>query len=148
MTTRPLALLLALAASACINEDTRLYVLDLRGQVEVADGLPTTGQLQIELHHAEGGAGRFVHPLGLFAEFADAGAPGDPLELAAQVPIDEGSGLVVYAWLDVDGDGVLCAPGVADEPAGLLELADFPAHTLEFSLVLASPCLGPEALYP
>lgn len=140
--------LLLVFTGACINDDVRLYELALRGQVEVADGLPTTGRLQIELHHAEGGAGMFAHPLGLFAEFADAGAPGDELELAARVPIDEGSGLVVYAWLDVDGDGILCAPGVTDEPAGLAPIAGFPAHALEFSLVLAAPCVGPEALYP
>lgn len=143
-----LTLSLALAASACINEDVLLYELDLRGQVTVADGLPASGRLQLELHHAEGGAGRFAHPLGLFAEYADVGAPGDTLELSARVPTDDGTGLVVYAWLDVDGDGILCALGVSDEPAGLVELSDFPAHALEFSLVLASPCAGPEALYP
>lgn len=143
-----MAVSLLASQGACINEDTRLYELELRGRVTVGDGLPTGGALQLELHHAEGGTGRFVHPLGAFAEFADVGAPGDELAVDARVPIDEGSGLVVYAWLDVDGDGILCAPGVSDEPAGLALLADFPEHTLEFSLSLATPCVGPEALYP
>ncbi len=139
---------LVLAVPACINEDTRLYELDLRGQVTVAAGQPASGRLQLELHHAEGGTGMFAHPLGLFAEFSDVAAPGEILAVRARVPIDEGTGLVVYAWLDVDGDGVLCAPGVTDEPAGSIELADFPAHALTFSLELGTPCVGPEALYP
>ena len=137
-----------LSQAACVNEDVQLFELDLRGRVTVAAGLPASGELQLELHHAQGGSGRFAHPLGMFAEFADAGAPGETLAVEARVPIDEGTGLVVYAWLDVDGDGILCAPGVTDEPAGLVELADFPAHTLEFSLSLTTPCVGPEALYP
>ena len=133
---------------ACINEDTTLYELELRGQVAVADGLPASGAVQLELHHAQGGVGEFAHPLGEFAEFADVGAPGDMFTVRARVPTDEGSGLVVYAWLDVDGDGILCAPGVDDEPAGLVQLDGFPAHALGFTLSLATPCVGPEALYP
>lgn len=144
----PAIVLLLASQGACINEDIRLYELELRGRVTVADGLPASGELQLELHHAEGGTGRFAHPLGMFAEFADVGAPGETLAVDTRVPLDEGSGLVVYAWLDVDGDGILCAPGVSDEPAGLVELADFPAHTLDFSLSLTTPCVGPEALYP
>lgn len=141
-------LLLLACAGGCVNEDVRLYELELRGEVTVADGLPSAGRLQIELHHAEGGTGKFTHPLGLFAGFADVGAANEAVTLETLVPIDEGTGLVVYAWLDVDGDGILCAPGVDDEPAGLVRLADFPAHALEFSLALGTPCVGPEALYP
>ncbi len=146
--TAALTMALFVGAPACINEDVRLYELELRGQVTVADGLPASGRLTLELHHAEGGTGMFVHPLGLIAEFADVAAPGEPIELSARVPIDEGTGLVVYAWLDVDGDGVLCAPGVTGEPAGLVELGALDSHELEFSLELTTPCVGPEALYP
>ena len=84
-------LVLSLAASACVNADVRLYELALRGRVTVADALPTGGQVQLELHHAEGGVGMFAHPLGVFADFADVGAPGEMLEVRARVPIDEGS---------------------------------------------------------
>lgn len=142
------SLVLSFAVGGCINRDVTLHELGLVGEVGVAEGLPAAGQLQIELHHAETGTGMFVRPLGLIAGFTDAGAPGTALELDALVPVDDSSGLVLYAWLDVDGDGILCAPGVDDEPAGLVELDGFPAHALEFSLVLDTPCVGPEALYP
>jgi hypothetical protein len=55
---------------------------------------------------------------------------------------------VVYGWLDVDGDGVLCAPGAAPEPAGAVEVDGFPAHALGFSLALGSACAGASALWP
>lgn len=141
-------LVLSSFVGGCINRDVTLHELALAGEIGVAAGLPAAGQLQIELHHAETGTGMFVRPLGLFADFTDAGAPGSALDLEALVPIDAGTGLVLYAWLDVDGDGVLCAPGVDDEPAGLARIDGFPAHALEFSLVLDTPCVGPEALYP
>lgn len=139
---------LMLALTGCINDDLTLYEFALRGTVTVAAGLPTTGPLNLELHHAQSGTGRFTYPLGQFAAFPDIGKPGAELDLTARAPIDEGEGLVVYAWLDVDGDGILCAPGVTDEPAGLIEVDEFPAHALRFTLTLTSPCSGPEALYP
>jgi len=150
VTTRRLTsiLLAALALTGCINDDLTLYEFELSGTVAVADGLPAAGALHLELHHAESGAGRFTHPLGEFAAFPEVGSPGAELTVDARAPIDEGRGLVVYAWLDVDGDGILCAPGVEDEPAGLVEIAGFPAHSVRFTLELAAPCSGPEALYP
>ncbi|MBA3548398.1 MAG: hypothetical protein H0T76_18095 [Nannocystis sp.] len=148
MTRSACITLAALALAGCINDDLTLYEFELRGTVSVADGLPTTGDLHLELHHAESGAGRFSYPLGQFAAFPDVGSPDAELTVTARAPIDEGNGLVVYAWLDVDGDGMLCAPGVVDEPAGLVEVDTFPAHALRFTLTLTSPCSGPEALYP
>jgi len=64
------------------------------------------------------------------------------------VPQDEGQGLVLYGWLDLDDDGLLCAPGAAPEPAGLVEIAGFPAHSLAFTLTLDAPCAGASALFP
>lgn len=147
-TTRSLLTLAALALTGCINDDLTLYEFELRGTVTIGAGLPTTGALNLELHHAQSGAGRFTHPLGEFAAAPQLGKPGAELSVTARAPVDEGEGLVVYAWLDVDGDGILCAPGVTDEPAGLVEVDEFPAHALRFTLTLTSPCSGPEALYP
>lgn len=140
--------LAALAFTGCVNDDLTFYEFELRGTVSVGGGLPDTGALHLELHHAESGAGRFTYPLGEFAAFPELGEPGAELRVTARAPVDEGEGLVVYAWLDVDGDGILCAPGVTDEPAGLVEVDLFPAHALSFTLTLTATCSGPEALYP
>ena len=140
--------LAALAFTGCVNDDLTFYEFELRGTVSVGGGLPDSGALHLELHHAESGAGRFTHPLGEFAAFPELGEPGAELRVTARAPVDEGEGLVVYAWLDVDGDGILCAPGVTDEPADLVEVDLFPAHALSFTLTLTATCSGPEALYP
>ena len=106
----------ALVIAGCINEDRRLYEVTLAGTITAAGG--ATGELHLELHHARRGAGDLETPLGLIDEATfDAAA----IDWTALVPIDEGEGLVVYGWLDADGDGLLCSPGGAPEPAGAIE---------------------------
>jgi hypothetical protein len=134
----------ALVAAGCINEDRRLYEVTLAGTITVAGG--ATGEVHLELHHARRGAGDLETPLGLIEETTSDAA--GAIEWTALVPIDEGEGLVVYGWLDIDGDGLLCGLGGAPEPAGVIEIAGFPAHALSFALVLDTPCAGPTALYP
>ncbi|MDI1484401.1 hypothetical protein [Polyangium sp. y55x31] len=138
---------LVFALAGCINEDTRLYEIELDGQVAVPNGAPSTGAVHLEFHVAQTfGEGDLAHPLGVFETRTVAGV--GPVRETVLYPLDEGDGLVVYGWLDRDGDGVLCAPGQTEEPAGLVKLAGFPAHTLSFSLSLGTPCVGPESLYP
>jgi hypothetical protein len=134
--------------TGCINNETNLYEVLLTGQVEVADGAPNTGKVHLEFHLANrAGEGELSHPLGEFDRRVISG-PG-PVRETILYPRDEGSGLVVYGWLDADGDGALCAlNGQGNEPAGLVRVSGFPAHELSFSLVLDSPCTGPELLYP
>ena len=139
--------------ATCINEDRRLYEVVLDGTVTVTGGA-TTGTVHLELHHARQGNGPLETPLGLIAE-TTVDAPGAvewtalvPVEWTALVPIDEGQGLVVYGWLDVDGDGLLCGLDASPEPAGVIEVAGFPAHALTFALVLDTSCAGPWTLYP
>lgn len=134
--------LVPVALAGCINEDVRLYEVELSGEV-VATG---EGRVFLELHHASRGEGALETPLGLIAEVEQDG-PG-PARWTSRVPIDEGEGLVLYGWLDVDGDGILCGLDGATEPAGVVELGGFPAHALDFSLTLEHPCAGPSALYP
>lgn len=129
----------------CINEDRRLYEVELSGEVSVPAG-PSAGTVHLELHHATSGAGVLATPLGLVDE-TRVDSPG-PASWTTLVPLGEGEGLVLYGWLDLDGDGLLCGLDAAPEPAGVALLAGFPAHALEFSLALDTACAGPSALYP
>ena len=139
-------LLLACALASCINDDLYLYEVELEGSVAAPDPLPA-GELHVEVHHATS-TGPISHPLGVIDEFV-VDQPSASFERTVLVPREAGEGLVVYAWLDLDGDGELCAlGGSADEPAGLLELDAFPEHALSFALELDASCLGPERLYP
>jgi hypothetical protein len=89
------------------------------------------------------GSGELEHPLGLIDQLElEPGAR--ELDHTLLVPRDEGEGLVVYAWLDRDGDGILCGlDGDVAEPAGAV-LLDYPPYALEFEITLAQPCVGPE----
>ena len=134
--------------SGCINRETNLYEVLLSGQIDVAQGQPNNGQVHVEYHHALSvGDGELTYPLGEFdREILSAIGPTSKTLL---VPKDDGAGLIVYGWLDADGDGVLCGP---DKPrtelAGLVQISGYPAHSLSYSLVLDTPCVGPELLYP
>lgn len=133
-----------LLAVGCINTDRRLHEVELHGEV-VAEGA-AAGVVHLELHHAETGTGPLRTPLGRIDETELAG-PGAAM-WTTLVPLDEGAGLVLYGWLDLDDDGLLCAPGAAPEPAGVVEIAGFPAHSLAFTLTLDTPCAGASALFP
>lgn len=132
----------------CINQETNLYEVALSGQIAVAQGLSNSGQVHLEYHHALSvGEGDLAHPLGEFDRevISSIGVTSKTL----LVPNADGAGLVVYGWLDADGDGVLCAPGKPrTEPAGIVEVQGYPAHALTYSLQLDTPCAGPETMYP
>lgn len=125
----------------CINEDRRLFEVEMSGEV-IAEG---SGAVHLELHHARTGEGVLATYLGRIDETEIEGA--GEASWTTLVPLGVGEGLVLYGWMDVDGDGVLCGVGGEAEPAGIVELAGV-EHALEFSLVLAEPCAGASALYP
>lgn len=137
-------------AVGCINDDIDLYEVQVHGQVTSPIAGSLGGTLQIEFHHQHSaGAGALAHPLGQI-DRRTVSAPMLPAEVNETLlyPTQAGQGLVIYGWLDRDGDGVLCAPGQNSEPAGLVVIPDFPAHRLTISLLLSQPCVGPERLYP
>jgi hypothetical protein len=136
------------ALTGCINKETNLYEVTLNGQISVVGMLPSNGEVHLEFHHAESvGDGELAHPLGEFDRQTMASI--GPARNTLLYPKDDGAGLIVYGWLDADGDGILCAPGKPrSEPAGLVRVSGFPAHTLSYALVLDTVCAGPESLYP
>lgn len=144
--TPPRVLLAVLLAASCINEDRTLYEVTLDGNVAASGSIAEPGEVHLELHHARTGSGALQTTLGKI----DATTT-DKLgrtEWTTLVPLGEGEGLVLYGWLDRDGDGLLCAPGSMPEPAGAVEVSGFPAHSLDFALDLVTDCAGPSAVYP
>lgn len=136
---------LCMVLVGCINEDVRLYEVALTGEISSSSA---GGSVHVELHHASVGSGELERPLGLIERWT---LDEDERSFAAEVLVDRdaGEGLVVYAWLDLDGDGVLCSvDGDQTEPAGAIELSEFPAHAIDFTLALDQPCVGPELAWP
>jgi hypothetical protein len=137
-------------AGGCINDDVLLYEVNVTGLASAPSPPAATGTLHLEFHHqVRAGRDALAHPLGLIAERT---RPPGSLPIAFDetllYPTASGDGLVVYGWLDLDGDGILCAPGQTSEPSGILAVPDFPRHQLDAPLSLSSLCAGPERLYP
>lgn len=148
----PMALVMvsSVVTSACVNEDVHLYEVELAGSIATEDpALDGEGEVYLELHHGYFGEGELRRPLGLIESWQL-----DPRQRefddVVLVSTDGGAeGLVLYGWLDLDGDGVLCAAGTTiEEPAGVVVLSDYPAHVLSFDLQLSTPCRGVEPLFP
>ena len=140
------ALALILGFGSCINVDTQLYEVNIRGTIKTDENTPQSGKVYVELRYARSGEGALSHPLSPISEFVLDGL--GEFEERALIPTDEGEGLVIYAWLDSDGDGTLCGLKAAPEPAGLLAFEMLASHDLKIELLLTEPCAGAESLYP
>lgn len=141
---------LSTGAGACVNEDVHLFEVELAGRIATEDvALDGQGTVHLELHHGYVGEGELRRPLGLIETWA-LDSQVREFEDVVLVSTDGGAeGLVVYGWLDLDGDGVLCNVGaMEEEPAGVVVLGDYPAHEIEFELELSVPCRGIEPLFP
>ena len=129
--------------TGCINERAEYDRVSLDVALEAADGV--SAPAYVVVHHAWYGEGVVRHPLGPIEAFEV--AAGERLRVSVDVPRGKGEGLVIYAWQDRDGDGVLCAPGQREEPAGVLVFEAF-LYELTGRLEMSQACLGAERLYP
>jgi hypothetical protein len=130
-----------LAACAEAPPPARGIVLD--GEIRVPPG--ASGRVTVNLYHAWALQGELRHPLQAIGQFE--ATPG-PFTHRFDYPEHEGEGLVAWAWIDLDGDGVLCTPERRVDLAGLAEVQGFPADRVSVTLDLAEPCRGPDWFYP
>lgn len=104
-----------------------------------------SGKVFVSLYHAWALEGELRHPVQHIEDFeAEPGAYSHTFEY----PESLGEGLLVYAWLDRDGDGVLCTPTVRGDIAGLTEVKAFPAEEAVVDVSLTQVCAGPDWFYP
>ncbi len=144
---RWLSLVVVCGAAGCVNSDLRFYEVRMRGMATVPANENSSGVLHLEFHVARAkGPGELAYPLALI-EARTAASLSAPFDETLLYPVDRGEGLVVYGWLDSDGDGVFCAPGKV-ERSGLVEILPFPAHEVDRGFTLSAQCAGPEALFP
>ncbi len=137
------SLSLSLLLLACSEDAPRLQPVELQGRILVPEGLE--GQLEVRLYHAWSLTGELRHPL----EFITAFQPQGPeFTHRFDYPLDGGAGLVVYAWMDVDGDGVLCTPAERRDLAGLVAVAELGDGRLQLAVPLSDACRGPEWFFP
>jgi hypothetical protein len=119
--------------------------IELKGEIRLPGGAAPKGKVYVGLYHAWSLQGELRHPLQLIKSFE--AAPGTFTHRFAY-PESGGEGLVVYAWVDIDGDTVLCTPTGRTDLAGLTEVKEFPADKVSVVLDLTEPCRGPDWFYP
>jgi hypothetical protein len=137
---------LILTLSACGGEpEVRTEPVQLAGRIVVPEGLPADGKVQVRLYHAWALEGELRHPLEFIEEFET--TVGEYAH-AFDYPVDLGEGLAVYAWLDRDGDGVLCTPTERDDAAGLTLVQDFASGDVNADVEIVAPCAGPDWFHP
>jgi hypothetical protein len=137
-----LTLPLVVACGDAVAPATGLSV-ELHGELRVPPG--ASGPVHVALYHSWSGAGELRHPLQFIEAFT--ATPGE-YRHRFQYPAGQGEGLVVYAWVDLDGDGVLCTPSYRLDLSGLSEAPSFPAETAEVNVEMTAPCRGPEWFFP
>lgn len=139
-------LLAAALLVACGGEPpVRTKNVELVGEIRLPPGIVFNGKVYVSLFQSWALQGALRHPLQPIGTFTT--APGRYAH-RFDYPEDGGEGLVVYAWADLDGDGVLCTPSYRLDPAGLVEVDGFPADRVAADVVLTEPCRGPDWFYP
>ena len=101
--------------------------------------------VHLSLFHAWTGIGDLRYPLEIIKSYE---IPFGSFHLQFDYPVEAGDGLVVYAWVDADGDGINCTPTERGDMADLIEVQDFPSEQVSVSLFLDAPCAGPDWFYP
>jgi hypothetical protein len=139
------ALAAGLVVAGCGEPEIQTTPITVTGTITAPDGIDTGGVVHIGLYHAWALDGPLRHPVEHIESFETAVGR---FQVEADYPLDAGDGLLVYAWLDNDGDGILCTPADRNDLAGLVEVESFPAERVDVQLVLTAPCAGPDWFFP
>jgi len=138
-------LAVTLLIAGCSAPEVQTTRVTVSGNIQVADGVSSDGVVHIALYHAWALDGVLRHPVEFIESFdSEVGS----FSVDVDYPVDKGEGLLVYAWIDLDGDGVLCTPTGRNDLAGLTEAEGFPAAEVTVNVWLVAPCAGPDWFFP
>jgi hypothetical protein len=138
------AALLLLAACSKAPEE-QFKTVTVNGTVGMIAGPMPAGTLHFRLYNLEALDGDLQHPL---EEIEDFTSDTPEYSHTFEYPVHKGSGLAVHAWLDMDGDGVLCTPADKLEPSGLAYTPENPEETVTLDIALAGNCRAANYFYP
>ena len=119
--------------------------VELTGEILLPPEAGQGGKVYVSLFHAWSLQGELRHPLQLIESFE--AAPG-AFTHKFEYPENNGEGLLVFAWVDLDGDGVHCTMTSRRDLSGLSEVTPFPADRVSVTVTLTEPCRGPDFFYP
>ena len=140
-------------ALGCVDSQALWIEVSISGEMSTEGydpEVPEDGPLGIiygRVYHEESGEGQLSYPLHAIQDF-ELEELGE-YELLVPVNLEEGEGLLIHAWQDLDEDGVLCGLDARSEEYSALAVAPlFPTVEWELDLRLDQPCAPPEQLYP
>ncbi len=120
--------------------------VEISGEIRLPAGTEVSGnKVYVSLFHAWALQGELRHPLQLIESFET--APGSFVH-QFEYPEADGEGLIAFAWVDLDGDGVDCTMTSRIDLSGLTEVASFPADRVSVNIDLTEACRGPDWFYP
>jgi len=106
------------------------------------------GTLHVYTYNTWRGNGELRHPLAPIEEYLEFDYTGDVIEHEFEYTDGWGIGFAVYAWLDTDGDGILCTPTKRDEFAGFGKSTSDDPNVAIVSLEMNGACAGPDRFFP
>lgn len=119
--------------------------VELAAAIAAPEEVDPAATVHLSVHHAWTGTGELRYPL----EIVEGWETGlGTSSFSFDYPVAAGEGLVVYAWVDSDGDGINCTPAERSDLADLVEVAEFPSEQVSVSLLLDAPCAGPDWFFP
>jgi hypothetical protein len=131
--------------TGCSDPEIQTIPVTVNGTINVPDEMSSDGVVHVALYHAWALEGELRHPVEFIQSFdGELGA----FSIDVDYPVDKGEGLLVYAWIDYDDDGVLCTPTGRSDLAGLTEAENFPGDDVTVDVWLVAPCAGPDWFYP
>ena len=119
--------------------------VDVSVTIDAPEGIDRAATVHLSLYHAWTGAGDLRYPLEIIKSYE---LPFGSFNFRFDYTAEGGDGLVVYAWVDADGDGINCTPTARADLADLVEVEGFPSQQVSVSLMLETPCAGPDWFFP
>lgn len=126
--------------------------VELTVAIAAPEEIDPASTVHLSVHHAWTGTGELRYPLEIVEGFETSLGSST---FSFEYPAEGGDGLVVYAWVDADGDGINCTPTARGDLADLAVVEEFPSEQVSVSLLLVSasllldaPCAGPDWFFP
>lgn len=140
-----LAALAAMLCFGCGGGEPATIPVDLTVSIAAPGQVDPAATVHVSVRHAWSNTGELRYPLEIVESFETRLGSSD---FRFDYPVELGEGLIVYAWIDADGDGANCTPAARGDLADLVEVAEFPSEQLSASLFLDAPCAGPDWFFP
>ena len=144
-TTHFICLLSAvLLINACSESEPEGQEITISGQIITSED--SQGKtFNLSIFHAQSGIGFQQHPLYEIESFTSQSPNFNHTFLYNS---SGNSGLVVYAWWDIDEDGIMCTTQSRNDIAGIDLNENFPNSNQSFTITLTQQCVGPDWFYP